>query len=570
MAFQMQLMSGQLSPGISISEVDLTTIVPSVSASVAGMVGNFLWGPVNEIVTVSNEVELVDRFGKPDANTFESFFSAANFLAYSDTLRIVRAVDQSTSNNAMSGNTTPRIIRNKDQYESLYLNTTLTAASNSYSMFAARYPGELGNSIRAEVCGANSVVFANWTYKNQFDGVPGTSAFTSARAGSNDEIHIIVVDVDGKFGTANTVLEKFAYVSAASDAKSDDGSSNYYVNVINDRSKYVYVINHPSNTTNWGTTAASKTFTSLNTGGGRFSGGVLTNPSSANLTSGYDYFASADAVDVSLIITANNSQTVAKYAVDNIAEVRRDCVVFASPLRSDVVNNAGNEVTSITTTRNLFNSSSYAVMDSNWKYQFDKYNNVYRWIPLNADIAGLCARTDADRDPWFSPAGLNRGNIKNAVKLAWNPTKTNRDDLYKIGVNPVMTIAGEGTVLFGDKTMLAKPSAFDRINVRRLFINLEKAITIASRYSLFEFNDEFTRAQFVALVEPFLRDVKGRRGIYDFRVVCDTTNNTPEVIDRNEFIGDIYIKPARSINFIKLNFVAVRTGVAFEEIVGKI
>ncbi|NDB84747.1 MAG: hypothetical protein EB127_18880, partial [Alphaproteobacteria bacterium] len=303
--------------------------------------------------------------------------------------------------------------------------------------------------------------------------------------------------------------------------------------------------------------------------GGRFAGGTLSTPSSANLQSSYDYFVNGDVVDVSLIITANNSQAVAKYVVDNIAEVRKDCVVFASPSRSDVVNNAGSEVTSITSTRNLFNSSSYAVMDSNWKYQFDKYNNVYRWIPLNADIAGLCARTDADRDPWFSPAGLNRGTIKNAVKLAWNPTKTNRDDLYKIGVNPVMSIAGEGTVLFGDKTMLAKPSAFDRINVRRLFITLEKAITVASRYTLFEFNDEFTRAQFVALVEPFLRDVKGRRGIYDFRVVCDTTNNTPEVIDRNEFVGDIYIKPARSINYIKLNFVAVRTGVAFEEVVGK-
>jgi phage tail sheath protein FI len=208
-------------------------------------------------------------------------------------------------------------------------------------------------------------------------------------------------------------------------------------------------------------------------------------------------------------------------------------------------------------------------MDSAWKYQYDKYNDVYRWVPLNGDIAGLCARTDLERDPWFSPGGFSRGQIRNSIKLSWNPTQTERDDLYIKGVNPVVTFPGEGTVLFGDKTLLSKPSAFDRINVRRLFIALEKTIARASRSSLFEFNDQFTRAQFVSIVEPYLRDVQGRRGITDFRVVCDETNNTAEVIDRNEFRGDIYIKPARSINYIQLNFVAVRTGVSFEEIVGR-
>jgi phage tail sheath protein FI len=208
-------------------------------------------------------------------------------------------------------------------------------------------------------------------------------------------------------------------------------------------------------------------------------------------------------------------------------------------------------------------------MDSGWKYQYDKYNDTYRWVPLNADIAGLCVRTDTTRDPWFSPAGVNRGQIRNIVKLSFNPTPGERDTLYKNGVNPVVAFPGEGTILYGDKTMQGRSSAFDRINVRRLFIVLEKAISQASRQSLFEFNDEFTRAQFVALVEPFLRDVQGRRGIYDFRVVCDETNNPPSVIDRNEFVGDIYVKPARSINFIQLNFVAVRSGVAFDEIVGR-
>jgi phage tail sheath protein FI len=268
-------------------------------------------------------------------------------------------------------------------------------------------------------------------------------------------------------------------------------------------------------------------------------------------------------------MTGAHSQAVSEYVLENIVETRKDCVALISPEYSDVVNNAGDEVADITAYRNQFNSSSYAIMDSGWKYQFDKYNNVYRWIPLNGDIAGLCARTDNDRDPWFSPAGFNRGQIKNVVKLSWYPNKTDRDELYKIGVNPVISFPGEGVILYGDKTMLTRPSAFDRINVRRLFIVLEKAIARAAKYSLFEFNDEFTRAQFVGLIEPFLRDVQGRRGIFDFRVVCDNSNNTPEVIDRNEFVGDIYIKPARSINFIQLNFIAVRTGVAFEEIVGR-
>jgi phage tail sheath protein FI len=559
-------MAFQLSPGVNVSEIDLTTVVPAVAVSSAGMAGGFVWGPMNEVVTVANEIELVDRFGKPDANTYETFFSAANFLSYANSLRIVRAGNTITQLNATSNSAAALNISNQTVYEESYLDLS---GSDSIGMFAARYPGELGNSLKASALG-NSAAFAAWTYEAEFDSAPGTSTFVSNRGGANDELHIIITDEDGKFsGVPGTVLEKFAYVSKASDAKTDDGSSNYYVNVINDRSKYVYVMNHANNGTNWGNAANGTTFVAGDTITDSLGGGVDVTPSDANIQTAYDKFVNAEEVDVSLIITAGATQTVSEYVVDNIAEVRKDCVVFISPERSDVVNNAGTEVTDITTYRNLFNSSSYAFMDCNWKYQFDKYNNVYRWVPLNGDIAGLCARTDTDRDPWFSPAGLNRGQIKNVVKLAWNPSKTSRDDLYKIGVNPVMSMSGEGTILFGDKTMLAKPSAFDRINVRRLFIVLEKAISIASRYSLFEFNDEFTRAQFVALIEPFLRDVKGRRGIYDFRVVCDGTNNTPEVIDRNEFVGDIYIKPARSINFIQLNFVAVRTGVAFEEVVGR-
>jgi len=565
-----------LSPGVNVSEIDLTTIVPAVGTTEGAYAGQFVWGPVNSIVNLSNEVELVNIFGKPDANTFKSFFTCANFLSYARNLRVVRAANTSVAKNATSNNV-GLLIANRDSYDISYRN--LPAAANNIGMFGARYPGVLGDSLKVSLwASSNATAYAGWEYAEEFNSAPGTSTYVANVGGANDEMHIIVLDEDGKFtGLANTVLEKFSYISKASDATNDDGSSNYYVNVINDRSRYMYILNHAQDdatalpeTSTWGTPASGTTYAEDSTSyTASLGSGVDGAPTDGDIIRGYDKFANAEEVDVSLILTGAHSQTVSEYVVDNLAEVRKDCVAFVSPDMDDVVNNAGNEVDDIISKRNLYNSSSYAVMDNNWKYQFDKYNNVYRWLPMNGDIAGLCVRTDFERDPWFSPAGFNRGQIKNVVKLAWNPTKANRDDLYKNGVNPIVSFPGEGVVLFGDKTMLAKPSAFDRINVRRLFIVLEKAIARAARYSLFEFNDEFTRAQFVALVEPFLRDVQGRRGIYDFRVVCDTTNNTPEVIDRNEFIGDIYIKPARSINYIQLNFVAVRTGVAFEEVVGK-
>jgi hypothetical protein len=564
-----------LSPGVNVSEIDLTTIVPAVGTTEGAFAGAFQWGPMNTIVSISNEVELVNTFGKPDANTFRSFFSCANFLSYARNLRVVRAASNTNAKNAVANGASGLLIQNRDDYE---LNYYDLSAANSYGMFAARYPGSLGNSLKVSLwASSNATAYAGWTYAAEFNGAPGTSTYVGNVNGANDEMHIIVVDELGKFsGLANTVLEKFPYLSKASDATNDDGSSNYYVNVVNDRSRYVYILNHAlnssgvANTTTWGLAASNTTFEQgLNQYTASLNNGANGLPTDGDLILAYDKFANAEEVDISLIVTGAANNTVSEYVMENIAESRKDCVVFISPDFDDVVDNAGNEVDDIVAKRNLYNSSSYAVMDNNWKYQFDKYNNVYRWIPLNGDIAGLCVRTDFERDPWYSPAGFNRGQIKNVTKLAWNAGKSDRDDLYKNGINPVVSFPGEGVVLFGDKTMLAKPSAFDRINVRRLFIVLEKAIARAAKYSLFEFNDEFTRAQFVALVEPFLRDVQGRRGIYDFRVVCDTTNNTPEVIDRNEFIGDIYIKPARSINFIQLNFVAVRTGVAFEEVIGK-
>ena len=566
-------MAFQLSPGINVSEIDLTTIVPSVATSIGAFAGPFAWGPAGEIITISDEVRLVDRFSKPDTNNYEYWFSAANFLAYSNNLKVVRAVNVATTRNATGNSLAPVLIRNDAIWESSF-----SGGANTYGHFAARYPGTLGNSLKVTMCDANtysgwSITLTNGSTVNaqaQFQSAPGTSAYVSSQAGANDEVHILVVDEDGRFsGTKGTILEKFAFASKASDAKDDLGNTNYYKNVITNRSNYIHWLSHPTLGADWGNNAANTNFDLLAAATTvELSGGVDGTISSANVATAYDLFDNAESVDISLVVAGPADSAVVSN-LTSMAESRKDVVVFLSPPKSNVVDASGSETTNAIAYRNGLTSSSYLVMDNNWKYQYDKYNDVYRWIPLNGDIAGLCARTDQERDPWYSPGGLNRGVIKNVIKLAYNPTKTERDDLYQKGINPVISFQGEGTVLFGDKTLLAKPSAFDRINVRRLFIVLEKSIARAARTSLFEFNDQFTRAQFVSLVEPFLRDVQGRRGITDFRVVCDESNNTGEVIDRNEFVGDIYIKPARSINFIQLNFVAVRTGVSFDEVVGK-
>ena len=462
----------------------------------------------------------------------------------------------------------PPVITNGDNFILNYSSGALT-----FGEFAAKYPGALGNSIRVSM--ADSATYSTWLYKSQFNGTPGTSAYVSEKSGSNDELHILVIDMDGSWsGTAGTILEKYAYVSKASDAKNSDGSTNYYKNVINNQSEYIWSLDHPHfnattqpNVKNWGTEAKSTAFGSLTANvTATLTGGVSGDSvSTGNVSTGYALFSNDELYDVSLIPMGPTTAVSAVNAAIAIAESRRDAVVFASPPYVDIVNTTG-QADKIVTYRNQLTSSSYAVLDTGWKYQYDRYNDKYRYVPLNGDIAGLAVRTDLVSDPWFSPAGYNRGVIKNLVKLAYSPTKTDRDTLYKSGVNPVVTFPGQGTLLFGDKTLLARPSAFDRINVRRLFIVLEKSIATAAKFQLFEFNDPFTRNQFKNIVEPFLRDVQGRRGITDFRVVCDETNNTPAVIDRNEFTADIYIKPSRAINFIQLNFIATRSGISFEEV----
>jgi phage tail sheath protein FI len=568
-------MAFQLSPGINVTEVDLTTIVPSVATSIGGIAGPFAWGPVGEIVTISDEVRLVDRFGKPDVNNYEYWFTAANFLAYTNNLKVIRVSGSGTYNATANASLSNVLIKNDDDWEQNF-----SGGATTHGTFAARFAGSLGNSLRVSMADANT--YATWAYKTTIQPAPGTSEYVTNKGGANDEVHIVVVDEDGLFtGVRGTILETFPFASKASDAKDTSGNNTYYKDVIARKSRYINWMSHTATVTStnalsWGATASANTVgyapltanVTVSLVGGADGTISAANTIGAN-NLGYAAFNNKEDVDVSFLLAGPAGETVIE-ALISTAETRKDLVVFVSPEKADVVDNAGSEATDSIAFRNTLTSSNYVFMDCNWKYQYDKYNDVYRWIPMNGDIAGLCGRTDLERDPWYSPGGLNRGIIKNVIKTAWNPNKTDRDTLYVSSVNPIVTFRGEGTVLFGDKTMTAKPSAFDRINVRRLFIVLEKAIERATRYSLFEFNDQFTRAQFVALVEPFLRDVQGRRGITDFRVVCDDTNNTGEVIDRNEFIGDIFIKPARSINFIQLNFIAVRTGVSFNEVVGKL
>jgi phage tail sheath protein FI len=634
----------QVSPGVNVSEIDLTTVVPAVSTTEGAIAGQFEKGPVNQRILIDSEDRLVSVFGKPNADNASDWFTAANFLAYGNALYVVRVTSSDALNAAT---TTAALVKNEEDYEENY--------SRNDNTWIAKTPGAEGNSLKVSICpsanawqettslgytitrntntltingaantsvwntiskgdilligsdkvqgqvkaisqGANSstttvtlestyrgsTVSANtgslvrrWEYFNLFDTAPTTTAYANTVGGQGDEIHMVVVDEDGDItGTKGNVIESFGNVSVASDAKTEQGATNYYKDVVNQRSSYVYWGGaHAAGLTNAGTAAKDTTFnsTSAVVTASLVSGSDGSAIDADDKIVGYDYFKSAEDVDISLILGGSADQTLATHLITNIAESRKDCVVVISPERADVVNNNSYEGAArddVIAYRDLLPSSSYAVMDSAWKYQYDKYNDLYRYVPLNGDTAGLMVQTDLTRDPWYSPAGFNRGNVKNVIKLSYNPSKGDRDQLYKKGINPVVTFPGQGTVLFGDKTMLAQPSAFDRINVRRLFIVLEKAISTASKFTLFEFNDEFTRSQFKNLVEPFLRDVQGRRGITDFVVVCDGTNNTGEVIDRNEFIGDIYIKPARSINFIQLNFVAVRTGVEFSEIIG--
>jgi hypothetical protein len=545
---------GYLGNSLKVSVCDSANAYSSALTGNADSVASFA-GVVNSNNMV---VKVISATSNTNANTMAASIAAS--IKVGDYIQIGNSEIgfqylKVTSEGAVASNTT-------------YANSTVNGAGFTLTT-------EIPYALSANI--SPSSVTRYWEYFNRVNVAPDTSTFVLNSGGTKDEMHIVVVDEDGAFtGTKNQILEVWPNLSRASDAKGEQGGSIYYVDVINQSSEYIWWASHRAgyNVTTAGSIAGINTAPlNLSLSGG--TDGVTESTATLSVyAKAYDMFKSAEDVDVSLILTGKSQfgvsgEGLANYLIDNIAETRKDCVVFVSPKQETVVNNPGDELNDTITFRNALRSTSYAFLDSGYKYQYDKYNDVYRWVPLNGDVAGTVVRTDDLRDPWFSPAGFNRGNIKNVTKLAFNPNKGNRDQLYKAGVNPVVNFPGNGVILYGDKTLLARPSAFDRINVRRLFIVLEKAIAIAAKSTLFELNDEYTRAQFKNLVEPYLRDVKGRRGIYDFRVICDESNNTPERIDRNEFWGDIYIKPARSINFIQLNFIAIRTGVSFDEIVGK-
>ena len=667
-------MSFLVSPGVHVKEIDLTNVVPAVATSIGAIAAAFQKGPVSSVTNITSEEELLEVFGKPQnsSNQFENWFTAANFLQYSDSLKVVRAESAILNAGANSG----ILIRDDDHYESSF-----STGQGSHGEWAARTAGTHGNSIGVQICATatsyeqvlsaseltvgedavgsttiavddvdasgkafnvgdlisfysdsagstpvdefneyevtainttdneltirlkddpngaglqnvvpdNSYIKRRWKFYDLFDGAPGTSDFATNNArGSGDEMHIVVYDTTGDItgsvataagGRTAGVIEVYGNVSKNPVAKTPQGSNNYYADVIFRQSRFIYWTDHISAGSNWGTDTTSAYTSVIPITIDELTGGTDDYAVTAGeMELAYDKFADTESLDVNLVMGGSSSITADSAAgqdtyvtmITALVEGRKDCVGFVSPYRSATVGVA----LSSTATENvkaafdLCPSSSYMVFDSSYKYQYDKYNDVFRFVPMNGDTAGLCANTDNVADAWFSPAGYNRGGVRGAVKLSYNPAKAERDVLYRARVNPVVNFPGQGVTLFGDKTALAKPSAFDRINVRRLFLVLEKAIATASKFQLFEFNDEFTRAQFRNLVEPFLRDVQGRRGISDFSVVADGTNNTGEVIDRNEFVADIFVKPARSINFITLSFIATRTGVNFSEVGG--
>ena len=664
-----------VSPGVQVNEVDLTNVVPAVATSIGAIAGAFEKGPVSTIVNISSEEELVEIFGKPQgsSNQFETFFSAANFLKYTDSLKVVRAESAVVNAGANSG----VLIRDLDHYDASF-----STGQGSNGEWTARTAGTWANGIKVEICAtatafeqdlstnnlvnqadvavgdttivvddadgsgyafnvgdlisfysdtANTVsvddfneyqvtaintstnaltvrlkddpsgaglqtaipndskIKRRWKYADLFQGAPGTSDYnTNNGRGSGDELHVVVADGTGDITGYDTdtagnrtkaVIETFGNMSKNSSAKGPQGDSIYYPDVIRAKSNYIYWTDHIAAGSNWGTDTTSTYTAVLPITIDELTGGTDDYATTAGeIEVAYDKFKDTESEDINLVI-GGSSSIVADTStghdthvtmITSLVEGRKDCVGFVSPYRSATVGvtTSAKQASNVRVAADLCPSSSYMVFDSGYMYMYDKYNDTYRFVPLNGSVAGLCANTDNVADAWFSPAGFTRGTVRGAIKLSFNPDKADRDVLYQARVNPVVNFPGQGVTLFGDKTAQTKPSAFDRINVRRLFLVLEKAIATAAKFQLFEFNDEFTRAQFRSLIEPFLRDVQGRRGITDFLVKCDASNNTGSVIDRNEFVADIFVKPARSINFITLNFVATRTGVAFSEVGG--
>ena len=588
----MALTTPSMSPSITVREFDLTGVAPNVETSLTGMVGRFKWGPVNDPVLLGNEDDLAQTFGTPDDDFAVDYFSATQFLKYSGNLYINRQISQgnvavgdSAFNAAIDGASVQ--VMNEIHFEQQDIDL----------MWLAKWPGDMGNSLSVKTfsraAGSSDSQhlqsWRNWDYADRFDDLPGTSVWADNLAGpvTNDEMHIVIIDSDGGLtGTKNTVLETFSYVSVAKGAKTADGGDNFTKSVINQGSEYIWFGEFdsadPSTAIggNWGTKpqrGVATDYATATVASGSWAMSAGKDGAALDVGDyklGFDNFRMVDEIDVQMLIVpgmnlADDQVEIVSYVNSIAALTRKDCVAVTSPNRAAVVNNY-DAVDDTLATTDRFPSSSYLIVDNNYLKTYDKYNDQWIYIPAASTTCGIMALTDYNYGPWWSPAGERRGEYFGVSNLAYSPNKLERDSLYKKNVNPIVQFAGRGILLFGDKTKLSRPSAFDRINVRRLFLALEKSISQASRNFLFEFNDEFTRAEFVAIVEPLLREVQSKRGIYDYHVQCDELNNTPEVIDRNEMVATMFIKPARSINYITLNFVATRTGLDFDEVVGKI
>jgi len=580
------------SPAVTIREIDLTGVAPNVSTSTGATVGNFRWGPANQRTLVSGESELISIFAAPNESTAVDFHSAAYFLKYSDALYIVRGNNGGLNAHSatVSLTTDAAAIDNRNDWDQSKVG--MGESGVKIGSFVAKYPGSLGNSLSVSFCPAGGT-FSTWAWKNAFDSAPSTSVWAAAHGGSNDEMHVVVIDRLGHFtGNPGGILEVFPYVSMAKGAVTPDGSPNYVSDVLNNGSAFIWnayfgddnafgsayedlgtLIGSVTSADSPVDFAISGWTNALSTMD--LKGGVESSAFTLGTYIGaFSQFEDADQVIVDFLICPQQvlaaDATALVNHVTGIAVDRKDCIAVASPNRAAIVGNVSNQVTDTVSFADTLTPTSYLVVDNNFIKVFDKYNDNYIFIPAASSTAGVMAATDKVSAPWFSPAGQRRGQYLGVTDLASNPTKSQRDTLYRSAVNPIANIPGQGVILFGDKTHQLRPSAFDRINVRRLFLTIERVIGQAGKNVMFEFNDEFTRAEFVNIVEPVLREIKGRRGITDFKVVCDETNNTGAVIDRNEFVASIFIKPARSINYVTLNFIAVRTGIEFEEVVGTV
>lgn len=587
------------SPGVISTERDYSATVQMLGTSTGGTVVNAKWGFVDYEMIASNEDELVIQAGKPTDLNYRDWFVAANFLKYTSALRWVRAVDEDTALNAAVGGVSPAIlIKNPN-----HLNIVKTV-SNLSQNFAAKCPGTLGNSLAISLADAST--FASWGYKDLFDTAPNSSGeLLGSSDSANDELHIVVIDKVGLFsGVPGSVLESFPYLSKAKDAKDVNGASSYYVNVLNSKSEYIWAISPLGSTYMVDEDADEDAYTAdpTNAPAGDGKSNADYSPFGANLTDGkpfaklataytaqltggndgtvpgkdeyinaFEVLTSSDSTDVSLLFAGGCGNDLNQPDISNhiltVTSTRGDMLGFVSPKYSDVVGVIKSQIVNniISTKEVLTVKNSFGVMTTGYKLQYDKYNDVNRWVPGNGDDAGLCARTENEFDVWVSPAGFNRGHYVDCIALAFNPDQNARDILYKQNINPVVTFPKDGTLLYGDKTLQAKNSAFSWIGIRRLFNYLRKSIRESAKYNLFEFNTQFTRQAFKDMIEPILREIKGRNGIFDFYVRCDETNNTDTVIQKGEFLADIIVKPQYSIQGIRLSFTAVRREVNFDE-----